>query len=130
MSQAAAVAIAAMAYHNPGGAMPHRGLWLVSAAFCVAHELWATADRDLEPSRKCGLAHLYWLPYGYLVGHRSALSHGPVIGTAIRLAYGWGWLLWPLWQWADGGSGMAAGVLLAIVVGALVNDAAHLLLDL
>jgi len=125
-----------MVYPNPvlsvGSAalqMPHRGLWLLSAAFCIAHEVWATADRDVEPSRRGGLAHLYWWPYGYLVGHRSALSHGPILGTAIRLVYGWGWLVWPLWQWADGGSDLAAAVLLAIVVGALVNDAAHLALD-
>jgi uncharacterized metal-binding protein len=51
------------------------------------------------------LWELYWMPYRWLVGlftkrtagagdsHRSWLSHLPVVGTFLRLA----WLLWPLW---------------------------------
>lgn len=38
----------------------------------------------------------YWLPYGRLIGHRSALSHLPVLSTFIRLAC----VLWPFWWWA------------------------------
>lgn len=48
---------------------------------------------------------LYWMPYRWAVGmgtrrrpgagdsHRSWLSHLPIVGTALRLA----WLLWPFW---------------------------------
>lgn len=59
-----------------------------------------------------------WLPYARVLPHRHWLSHAPVIGTALRLAYlsgiawlglallgrgfSWGWLPdW--WPWALGG---------------------------
>ena len=29
----------------------------------------------------------YWLPYAWLVPHRSWISHKPIIGTAIRVSY-------------------------------------------
>lgn len=29
----------------------------------------------------------YWRPYGKLIRHRSKLSHLPLVGTALRLAY-------------------------------------------
>jgi len=32
---------------------------------------------------------LLWYPYSTLIPHRSLLSHGPIIGTAIRLIYIW-----------------------------------------
>ena len=52
----------------------------------------------------------YWIPYRWLVGtftrrtpgvgdsHRSWLSHLPVIGTALRLAWLL-WLPWLVWGW-------------------------------
>lgn len=33
------------------------------------------------------LIAMYFMPYAYLVPHRSFISHAPVIGTAIRLVY-------------------------------------------
>jgi uncharacterized metal-binding protein len=30
---------------------------------------------------------LFWRPYGLLIPHRSRLSHLPLMGTALRLAY-------------------------------------------
>ena len=33
-----------------------------------------------------------WLPYALIIPHRSILSHMPILGTAIRLAYLLGWL--------------------------------------
>jgi uncharacterized metal-binding protein len=34
-----------------------------------------------------GLWYIFWLPYSRLIPHRSPLSHFPVLGTTIRLAY-------------------------------------------
>ena len=122
--------------------MPHPGLWLVAAVACYGHEMWATADRDEQhkrlPKTKAGWANRtiadrfenwYWWKFGD-IPHRHALSHGPLTGTAVRVAYGWWpvlvslWLLWgvsPFWAlWL----GVAMGI------GALVNDLGHLLLDM
>lgn len=37
--------------------------------------------------------YLVWLPYAKAIPHRHFLSHFPLLGTAIRLAYVWLWLL-------------------------------------
>ena len=73
---------------------------------------------------------LFWLPYSLLIPHRSHISHMPILGTLLRLAYvaaipllaywlaGMPFDLPPLpaaWPWA------AAGLALA--------DIAHFLLD-
>lgn len=51
---------------------------------------------------------IYWYPYSRVIRHRSFLSHGPLIGTGIRLVYLFGpayliiaWIQgsWPLWLW-------------------------------
>jgi hypothetical protein len=53
-----------------------------------------TPDLDLsENERARNLWYLLWWPYGKLFHHRSRLSHLPVVGTGIRLAY----VLWPVW---------------------------------
>jgi uncharacterized metal-binding protein len=135
MSAVYASALALLSVNNPGffawgywWQMPQGVLWLIAGAFCYCHELWATADRDLEHKRKPRC--LYWMPYDHFVKHRGILSHGLLIGTAVRLAYGW-WplgiclsLLWGLSPF------LAAWLGVAIVVGALVNDIGHLALDL
>ena len=96
-------------------------LWGTAALACVCMEGWATADRDIEPSRKP--PSWYWLPYGLVLKHRSVWSHGLVIGTVVRLTYGWWWLLWPLWL-------VSPPVFWAWCGGAFLNDLGHLLLDL
>lgn len=35
----------------------------------------------------------YWLPYGHLLKHRSFLSHFPMVSTAIRIVYGFWWVV-------------------------------------
>ncbi len=94
---------------------------LVASIACWVQELWATADRDLEEKRRH--KSWYWLPFGWLVSHRSWVSHGLVWGTVIRLAYG----LWPVLL---GLYLVAPPLALAWVFGALVNDLGHLALDL
>ena len=39
------------------------------------------------------LSYIYWLPYAWLIPHRSILSHGVVIGTLIRVVYAFWWLI-------------------------------------
>jgi uncharacterized metal-binding protein len=70
-------------------------LWLFTPAAIFMHEHRATSDRDVEPSRKGGISHVYWLPYGWMFEHRSIWSHGLVVGTIGRLIYGWWfWCSW------------------------------------
>lgn len=49
------------------------------------------------------LWRLLWLPYAYLVPHRSWISHAPVISTLIRGGYiaalGWGLAAVAGWSW-------------------------------
>ncbi|MBD1871974.1 DUF2227 family putative metal-binding protein [Nodosilinea sp. FACHB-131] len=118
MSMTLTSAIAATGYYYAYDLWP---LWLTTAAACYGQEAWATADRDVEPSRKPPC--LYWLPYGHIVKHRGLLSHGLVIGTVVRLAYGWWPMLWLLWN-------LLPALAVAWCVGALINDLGHLALDL
>jgi hypothetical protein len=107
----------------------------VAATACAAHEVWATADQDEQekrlPKSEVGwqrrtlwdrLENWYWWQFGK-IDHRSRLSHGLIIGTVIRLAYGWWWLLPVLWL-------LSPWVLAAWCMGTFVADLAHLALDL
>jgi len=91
---------------------PDPSLWLFMPVAIFMHEHWATPDRDVEPSRKGGISHVYWYPYGALIGHRSIWSHGMVVGTIGRLItvggpYCWPWRYsglnsppqWAGWRW-------------------------------
>lgn len=50
---------------------------------CISHDIVRrTAGRGIGR-----LWALFWRPYGLMLPHRSRLSHMPVLGTAIRLAY-------------------------------------------
>jgi uncharacterized metal-binding protein len=51
--------------------------------------LWLSPDLDTpsRPSRRWGPLAVLWLPYRRLLRHRSLLSHTPLIGSAVRLAY-------------------------------------------
>lgn len=50
---------------------PTRSEWQMRQALGLIGHVWAW----------------YWLPYAWLVPHRSWISHKPVIGTAIRVSY-------------------------------------------
>jgi len=74
-----------------------------------------------------------WYPYAWAFPHRSIWSHGPLIGTAIRLAYlsiptialshalGIGLNDVPAWAWR---------LLPAVVAGLAANDVMHFVMDL
>jgi uncharacterized metal-binding protein len=46
-------------------------------------------DLDLKsrPYRRWGPLRFIWKPYQALIPHRSKLSHGPILGTIIRIVY-------------------------------------------
>ena len=44
-------------------------------------------DTESRPSKRWGLFKYLWLPYRKLIKHRSFLSHGPLIGTSLRIIY-------------------------------------------
>ncbi len=51
--------------------------------------LWLSPDLDTRSraQQRWGKLQKMWWPYRKLIRHRSVFSHGPFIGTAIRLAY-------------------------------------------
>lgn len=50
---------------------------------CISnHIVRATTNRPIA-----WLWSAFWKPYGLLIPHRSRLSHMPLLGTALRLAY-------------------------------------------
>lgn len=59
----------------------------------VVGGLWLSPDLDTnsKPLKRWGLLQGVWWPYRKLIPHRSLFSHGPLIGTALRLAYLMGW---------------------------------------
>ncbi len=78
-------------------------------------------DLDIQsrPYHRWGILRWLWWPYQNLIPHRSCFSHGPIIGTLLRLVYlgslilagAWGmsalggkmgWWMWSLsdlWAW-------------------------------
>jgi uncharacterized metal-binding protein len=57
--------------------------------------LWLSPDLDLpsRASRRWGPLRALWWPYRRLLRHRSLLSHSPVLGSALRLAWLLAWLM-------------------------------------
>ncbi|MDP6193516.1 MAG: metal-binding protein [Prochlorococcus sp.] len=51
--------------------------------------LWLSPDLDTQSRalKRWGILKTLWWPYRKLIPHRSVFSHGPLIGTALRLAY-------------------------------------------
>jgi uncharacterized metal-binding protein len=79
-------------------ALPFGGLWwpalglgglgVASLAFLLGGLLLSPdLDTRSNPSQRWGPLGLLWWPYRKLLRHRSLLSHSPLLGTAIRLAY-------------------------------------------
>ena len=66
----------------------------------------------------------FWLVYALLIPHRSRLSHGLVVSTAIRLLYLFWWvpLVWDtgglLWVFAFG-----------VFLGLVISDSVHIIAD-
>ena len=65
----------------------------LSAAFLFSGLMFGP-DLDIYSVqyKRWGWLRVIWLPYQKLLHHRSWFSHGPIIGTVIRLAYLGIWL--------------------------------------
>ena len=61
---------------------------IAGAAFIVSG-LWLSPDLDIysKSLKRWGILKFVWFPYRKMIGHRSYLSHGPFIGSAIRITY-------------------------------------------
>ena len=108
---AAAIACLSMFYHTQDPILS-----IICAIGCIHMEAWASADRDQAEKG-------YWALYDSWFKHRSFWSHSLVVGTGIRLLYGyWGAPFMMLW--------LAPPIGVAWIAGALTNDLGHLILDI
>lgn len=66
---------------------------IVTLAFLVGGFMLGP-DLDIRSIqyRRWGFLRWIWLPYQKAIKHRSKLSHGPIIGTAIRVVYMGVWI--------------------------------------
>ena len=57
--------------------------------------LWLSPDLDTQSNalHRWGPLGVIWWPYRRLIPHRSIWSHGPLLGTAVRLLVLLGWTL-------------------------------------
>ena len=98
--------------------------------------MYLSPDLDLvsRPFKRWGLLRWFWLPYQKLIPrHRHWISHGPVIGSAVRLVY-LAALVSPLWFFLPGlqqvqWSGVTAPNAMAVFCGVELSALNHLLLD-
>jgi len=51
--------------------------------------LWLSPDLDTHSNalKRWGMLKILWWPYQKIIRHRSIFSHGPFIGTIIRISY-------------------------------------------
>ncbi len=56
--------------------------------FCLGG-LWLSPDLDTYSLalKRWGILQVIWWPYRKIIPHRSIFSHGPLIGTSIRILY-------------------------------------------
>ena len=68
---------------------------IIAATAFLIGGLWLSPDLDTRSNalRRWGQLAFLWWPYRRLIRHRSIWSHGPLIGTAVRLLYLVGWLI-------------------------------------
>ena len=68
---------------------------LMATASCLAGGLWLSPDLDTRSNalRRWGALGFLWWPYRRLIPHRSLWSHGPVLGTSVRLGVLLTWCL-------------------------------------
>ncbi len=114
----------------------HADVGLIATASYYLAGMYLSPDLDLvsRPYKRWGFFRWLWLPYQRLIPrHRHWLSHGPVIGSLVRLLY-LAALLSPLWvlfpglqkiQW----DGVTAQNVIAAGVGVELSALNHLLLD-
>ncbi len=114
----------------------HSDLGLIATAAYYLGGMYLSPDLDLvsRPFKRWGLLRWLWLPYQRLIPrHRHWLSHGPVVGSLVRLVY-LAALVSPVWflfpglqqvQW----SGVTAPNAVIFFCGVELSALNHLLLD-
>ncbi len=62
---------------------------VISATAFFTGGLWLSPDLDTNslPLKRWGVLQGLWWPYKKVIPHRSIFSHGPFIGTALRVGY-------------------------------------------
>lgn len=71
---------------------------------------------------------LYWTPYARLIPHRSVLSHGPIVGTALRFLYCLPIYAIPLLAWYHF-FGFPTAQVFAYFIGLAWADLLHFVMD-
>lgn len=96
-------------------------------------DLQQTSSSEYRAMRELSIVGVvlvaYFVPYGYVVPHRSPLSHYPVLGTLGRLIYLFWWLpiLFYYFDWQV--SNIMLLVAYNIFIGLSLSDFIHWLLD-
>lgn len=69
-------------------------LTLITALSFLVGGFMLGPDLDIHSVqyKRWGLIRWIWIPYQTMLKHRSRLSHGPIIGTALRVVYLSGWI--------------------------------------
>ena len=62
---------------------------VISWAAFLTGGLWLSPDLDTNSLalKRWGILKYLWWPYQKIIPHRSIFSHGPFIGTALRVSY-------------------------------------------
>lgn len=125
----ASLALAPVTWIGVGWATGSFVAGLAAGLGCVAGVLFSpdldvdskTVSETVLPGAIGTLFYVWWLPYALCVRHRSWVSHAPVVGTLIRIAYGFWWFLFVdvTWFWRLGW----------VWVGLAISDLAHWVMD-
>jgi uncharacterized metal-binding protein len=129
-------------------------LWVAGSFLFGGLMFGPDLDIHSNQSIRWGWFRWMWQPYRQAIPHRSALSHGPVIGTVCRLLYVGLWtiliglvyqsvchfLRWPTWneiqiwrsiqQFGSKNSGTMLGIFVGLEVGAMSHYSADFLSSL
>jgi len=114
----------------------HADVGIIATAAYYLGGMYLSPDLDLvsRPFKRWGLLRFIWLPYQRLIPrHRHWLSHGPVIGSIVRLLY-LAALVSPMWVLFPGlqqvrWSGVTLPNAMAVFCGVELSALNHLLLD-
>ncbi len=62
---------------------------VIAGLFFLFGGLWLSPDLDTRSKalKRWGIFQGLWWPYRKLMPHRSVFSHGPIIGTILRMTY-------------------------------------------
>jgi uncharacterized metal-binding protein len=115
----------------------HAGLelGLIAGVAHLVGGLMLSPDLDLisRPFKRWGFLKIMWIPYQHFIPrHRHWLSHGVIVGSALRLLYLAAWLsplllVFPLSKFQFDSVNLARAI--AIFVGVEISALNHLVLD-